>query len=133
MTAIRTTATTRRAGWPIALVVWTAIVWTTRLRNIAADDELTGSDRAGRLALALSFTVLAALVAIAWTRRTRWSKLAVYTLAGWTIGVWIVRVIGIAASDHDGAFIAVHTVLGIVSTALAAVACRHHGPADHRH
>ncbi len=126
-------ATRSRALAPILLVAWTVLVWTTRIRNIAGDDELTGGDRAGRLALALSFTVLAAAVGWAWWRRSNWLRPAVLVLAGWTIGVWIARVIGIATGDHDTAFVVVHTVLGVVSAGLAAVACRHHGSADHRH
>jgi hypothetical protein len=124
---------TRRSIAPIALVAWTFLVWTTRIRNIVGDDELTGGERSGRLALALSFTMLGAVVAWAWWRRAAWLRPAVLVLAGWTIGVWSTRMVGIAAGDHDAAFIAVHAVLGVLSVGLAAVACRHHGPADHRH
>lgn len=123
----------RRPWPPMALVGWTVLVWTTRIRNIVGDEELTGADRAGRLALALSFTALAAAVTWAWRRRAPWARAAVLALAGWTIAVWAVRVVGIATADHDAAFVAVHTALGIVSVGLAAVACRHHGSADHRH
>jgi hypothetical protein len=122
-----------RSAAPIALVAWTVLVWTTRIRNIVGDDDLGSGERAGRIALALSFTVLAGVVAWAWWQRAPWLRVALLVLAGWTTGVWITRVIGIATGDHDGAFIAVHTVLGVVSVGLAAVACRHHGSADHRH
>ena len=42
-------------------------------------------------------------------------------LAGWTTVVWVVRAADIAlGGDHEAAFIAVHVVLAVVSTGLAA-------------
>jgi hypothetical protein len=118
---------------PIVLAGWTVFVWTTRIRNIVTDDSLTGSDRAGRLVLAGSFTVLAAVVIWAWVQRSAALRVSVLLLSGWTVGVWVARTIGIAGGDHSAGFVAVHVVLAVVSVALAALACRHHGPADHRH
>jgi hypothetical protein len=48
----------------------------------------------------------------------------VLALAAWTTGVWVVRSIGIATADHDGAFIAVHLVLAVISIGLAVLAVR---------
>lgn len=108
----------------IALVVWTVLVWTTRLNNIWADDALTNGDKWGRTGLALSFTVLAAVAAVALHRRATWQGMAVRVLAGWTIGVWVTRAVGIATGDHSAAFITVHLVLAIVSIGLAGLALR---------
>jgi cobalamin synthase len=104
------------------LVGWTAFVWTTRIGNIWRDHALETGEKIGRTGLALSFTVLAAIVLVAYVRRDRWLRMAVLALAGWTTGVWIVRTVGIATGDHGGGFIAVHAVLAVVSIALAAMA-----------
>jgi hypothetical protein len=111
----------------IALAVWSLLVWTTRIRNIWTDDELSSAAQWSRTALALSFTVLALLVGYAVLRGASWRPLAVRLLAGWTIAVWVVRSIGIATADHDGAFIAVHVVLALVSVLLSSLAIREAG------
>jgi aryl carrier-like protein len=112
----------------VALVAWTLVVWGTRLRNLWADD-LGGGELLGRVGLAASFTVLAlaALTAL-WRERgsglSAASAAAVTTLAAWTAVVWVARMVGIAASGHDVAFVVVHVVLGLVSIGLAALALR---------
>ena len=111
----------------IALAVWSLLVWTTRIRNIWTDDELSTGEQWSRTALALSFTVLGLLVGYAVLRGASWRPAVVRLLAGWTIAVWVVRSIGIATADHDGAFIAVHLVLALVSVLLSALAIREAG------
>ncbi len=108
----------------LALVAWTVLVWTTRIGNIWGDDGLDTGEKVGRTALALSFTALAALVA--WAVLTRWEhrRPAVLALAGWTVGVWVVRAVGIAGGDHRAAFVVVHLVLAAVSLALSWLALR---------
>ncbi|MDP1819749.1 MAG: hypothetical protein Q8K58_07605 [Acidimicrobiales bacterium] len=106
----------------LALVVWTLLVWTTRIGNIWGDDGLDAADKVGRTALALSFTVLAAAVAAGMWRRAPWTRAAVRALAGWTTAVWVVRAVGIATGDHSAAFVVVHLVLTAVSIGLAALA-----------
>ncbi len=108
----------------VALVAWTFLVWTTRIRNIWTDDSLTTSEQWGRTALAGSFTVLAALVAVALWRRAPWRRAAVGALAAWTTVVWVVRAVGIATADHEAGFIAVHLVLAVISIALSGLAWR---------
>ncbi len=114
----------------IALTAWTLLVWTTRIGNIWGDDELTDGEKWGRTGLALSFTLLAAATAWALWRRPAWRRPAVIALAGWTVGVWVVRSIGIATGDHEAAFVIVHLVLAAISIALASMAlvheARHH-------
>lgn len=117
---------TRR--WPLVLVVWTVLVWTTRIGNIWGDADLTGGERWGRTALALSFTVLAVAVACAVVRQTPWRRVAVTALASWTVVVWLVRAIGIATGDHELAFVVVHLVLAVVSIALSVLALRAEAP-----
>lgn len=103
-----------------ALVAWTLLVWTTRIRNIWTDAALTTGEQVGRTALAVSFTALAAVVALGLWRRAPWLRTAVAALAAWTVLVWLVRSVGIATADHDAAFVAVHLTLAAVSIALSA-------------
>jgi hypothetical protein len=114
----------RRHPATTALAGWSLLVWTTRIRNIWTDDELSTSDQWGRTALALSFTVLAIAVGYAVLRDAPWRRLAVRLLGAWTILVWVVRSIGIASADHDGPFIAVHLALAVVSVLLSVLAIR---------
>jgi hypothetical protein len=109
---------------PVALAVWSLVVWTTRIRNIWTDDDLSAGEQWSRTALSLSFTVLAVAVLYAVLRDRPWRASLVTILGGWTIAVWVVRSIGIATADHDGAFIAVHLVLAVISGALALLAIR---------
>ena len=118
---------TRRLPATITLAGWSLLVWTTRIRNIWTDDELTAGEQWTRTALALSFTVLALAVGHAVYHRTPWRRTGVRALAVWTIAVWVVRSLGIATADHDGAFIAVHLVLAAVSVGLAVLALREAG------
>jgi len=115
---------TRRLPATIALAVWSLLVWTTRIRNIWTDDELSTGEQWGRTGLALSFTVLALAVGHAVYHRSTWLPPVVRALAGWTTAVWVVRSIGIVTADHDGAFVVVHLVLAAVSIGLAVLAAR---------
>jgi hypothetical protein len=114
----------RRHRATIALVVWTFFVWTTRIGNIWRDADLDTGGKVGRTVLALSFTLLAVAVVVALWRRARWTGKAVLTLAGWTIGVWLVRDASILLGDHEVGFKVVHTVLAVVSIALSVFAWR---------
>jgi cobalamin synthase len=114
----------RRFPAALALAAWSLLVWTARIRNIWSDDELSSREQWSRTILALSFTVLALAVVYAVVRRSAWRRSIVLVLAGWTVAVWVVRSIGIATADHDGAFIAVHLVLALISAALSALAIR---------
>jgi hypothetical protein len=101
----------RRHRAAAALVAWTFLVWTTRVANVWRD--------------ALSFTVLAIAAGVAlWRRLAQATVVAVGALAAWTVAVWVVRGIGILAADHDLGFKVVHTVLAVVSIALAVLAWR---------
>lgn len=115
---------TPRRPATVALVVWTLLVWTTRISNIWNDAALSEGEKWGRTGLALSFTALAVAVAVALWRRAGWKPSAVAALAAWTVAVWVARAVGITTGDHDAAFIVVHLVLAIVSIGLSVVAVR---------
>ena len=108
----------------LLLAGWTVFVWTTRIRNVLGDDSLDGGAKAGRVALSLSFTALAGLVVWAALRHGDRLRPAVLLLAGWTVGVWVVRSVGIARGGHSAAFVVVHLVLAAVSIGLCWVAVR---------
>jgi hypothetical protein len=95
--------------WPVPVLVflaWTVFVWAGRIRN------------GGSVLLAVSFLALAA---IALWRGGRW----ITALAVWTVAVWAVRTPYILVHDHPAGFKVVHTVLALVSIALAVSAERH--------
>jgi hypothetical protein len=115
----------RRHRAAAALIAWTFLVWTTRIANIWRDADLGTGERWGRTLLALSFTVLAIAAGVAlWRRLLQATVVAVGALAAWTIAVWVVRGFGILVGDHDLGFKAVHTILAVVSVALAVLAWR---------
>ena len=120
----------RRRPLAVALVAWTFFVWTTRIANIWRDEALTTGEKWGRTGLAVSFTVLAlAVVVTLWRQARQASLVAVGALAGWSVVVWVVRDVRIVAADHGAGFKAVHTVLAVVSIALAAGLARARGAA----
>ena len=118
------------------LVGWTLFVWIGRVRNAWNDPALDSGGRTGALVLALSFLLPALVVGVlavlarpsrgdAGTAARSWLRAGVLLLAAWTTVVWIVKVADIAlGGDHPAGFVAVHTVLGIVSIVLAGLAVR---------
>ena len=96
-------------------VAWTLFVWATRIRNIWTDDTLTTSGQLGRTALVLAFVVPAVAVAVGLLRRTGavWLTWVIRAFAAWTVGFWVVRLVGIVLHGHSAAFVAVHAVLGL--------------------
>jgi hypothetical protein len=112
----------RRQPLVAVLVGWTSFVWTTRIGNVWRDHGLTGGEKLASTALALSFTLLAAVVLVAYVQRRPWLAGAVLGLAGWTTGVWVVRFAAIATDGHGAGFVAVHLVLAVVSIGLSVAA-----------
>jgi len=104
------------------LVAWTAVVWVGRTRNLIADDQLTSSGRIWRILLAVVFLGFALLSVSALGGRWRsiGSTRLVAVFCIWTITFWAVRGTGILFADHGAAFKAVHSVLALVSIAVAA-------------
>lgn len=102
----------------------TVLVWTTRIRNIWTDESLTVAGQVGRTTLALVFTAFAVATGWVWWQARRGRPVAgsatlVRAFAVWTVLVWVVRGVQIALADHDAAFVAVHTLLALVSIGLA--------------
>jgi hypothetical protein len=115
----------RRRPYTLALVGWTFFVWTARIANVWRDEALDTGEKLGRTGLALSFTLLAVVAVVTlWRRAGRAALVAVAALAGWSVAVWVVRDVRILTGDHDAGFKVVHTVLAVVSIALAALAWR---------
>jgi hypothetical protein len=121
---------TRRAWWLAVLYsVWTLVVWATRIDNVLADDTLSTGGQAGRLALALSFVVPAAVLLALLLRQRRGAERVsgatswvLTALVVWTAVVWVVRVAGIVSDDRSAGFVAVHVGLAVVSVALGVAA-----------
>ncbi|MEM7339187.1 MAG: hypothetical protein AAF467_11095 [Actinomycetota bacterium] len=121
----------RRLVPVLALITWTAIVWTSRIRNVLANDELTDVGRTGRIMLASSFLALALapIPAIVAYLRSPADRLAsrlgalrglATVLAGWTIAVWVVRGLMIGFGDWSVAFKLIHSALAATSIGLGA-------------
>jgi hypothetical protein len=118
---------TRRAGSGplLALVVWSAYVWSTRIRNAAGDAALSTGGKAFSIGLSVTFLAFAVaglvVVVRAWSRAlTRVEALVLRAFAAWTALVWLVRIPMILADSHSVGFKVVHAVLGLVSMGLAA-------------
>jgi hypothetical protein len=110
--------------WTIGFAIWTLFVWVGRVRNIGADEALEGFEVVWRLGLALTFVVLGVVTLIACWRasagRTARLLRVVRPFAVVTTAVWVVRAGGILLdASHEGGFKVVHTVLALVSIALA--------------
>jgi len=104
----------------LALIGWTLVVWVGRIRNIVADDDLSGLGRAWRLGAAGFFVAMGLVVLLAWWRRSSQARVLLGVLAAWTVGWWSVRGIGILLDpNHAAGFKVVHTILMIVSIGLA--------------
>lgn len=108
----------------LVLVAWTLFVWGGRLRNLIRGDE----DAPVSFVLAVVFCVLATAVVGSWFLARRRHRVVVVALAGVTAAVWAVRGVQIALADHELGFIAVHTVLALVSIGLAGFAWWHGRP-----
>jgi hypothetical protein len=92
---------------PLALPIWTLLIWTTRIRNIVAGDW-----SATDLILPVGLTILA-VGALVDRRR------GVPVLAAATVAVWAIRLPLVLVHDHGAAFKVVHAVLALVSLGLA--------------
>ena len=111
------------------LVVWTALIWISRIRNIWEDDELSTSGQMFSTAIAVLFVALAVITGVLlWKSRhgglSRAGSMFIRGFAAWTIGYWVVRGIEILLDEHTGGFKAVHTALALVSCGLALLAWR---------
>lgn len=130
--AVRSPAPTRRRGvppspwgWVAGLVAWSGFVWGNRLNNLVADDATAGEWAVSGTLSAISLLLsLGATVALVRAWRSGWPSPAGATrgllqaVAGWSIGVWVVRGLDIAVDWRSVGFVVVHLVLAAVSIAL---------------
>jgi len=111
------------------LVGWTLFVWGSRTRNVVGNEELSSNEQYVRLLIAGVFLTFAVAVAFRlWRRRSSPMSSRDQGLLGlfvvWTVGFWTVRGIGIIIEDQTLGFTVVHTVLMVISIALALNASR---------
>lgn len=132
------TATARTApgltfgSWAAILSAWNLFVWGGRIRNILADPSVVPT---WSILASLGFTAAALAVLGFWGLRWRkgeategagrWIALAA-AAAG--IALWTFRAIVIALADYSPAFVAVHTVLAVVSVILGVMVLRSSSP-----
>lgn len=111
------------ARWWIApLVGWTLFLWTSRIRNVLADDDLDAFGLTWRLGAAVIFLALG-LTCLAWLWRGRPGPISLGVLAGWTVVYWLVRGTGIMLdSNHDAGFKLIHAALMAMSLGVVLVA-----------
>lgn len=121
-----------RVRWWL-LAIWgavTALVWSVRAVNVWRDLLPSTEERVAVTAVAASFVVLGLVVIVLslGMRRylpTRGDHIIVGALAGWTVAVWAMRLVALAAGgDHSTGFVAVHASVAAVSVSLAAVCWR---------
>lgn len=97
-------------------------MWSSRIRNVLANDDLDSFGLAWRLGAAIVFLALA-LVCAVWLWRGRPGALSLGVLAGWTVAYWLVRGTGILLDgNHAAGFKVIHTVLMAVSLGLVLLA-----------
>jgi hypothetical protein len=108
----------------LALGVWTAFVWLTRIRNALGDDGMTS--RARTIALLTAVAFLAGAAALVWAHRVGrpWVRRATAAFGVVTILYWLIRMATILVRDHSAGFKVVHAVLAVVFVGLAGWAVR---------
>ena len=110
--------------WPLALVLWTLVVWGSRLRLLFGDPDETTATRTVGAITALVFVAAALAVGAALLRSAaRWNQVLVLFAAAGSI-YWLVRMVLILGRDHSVGFKVVHAVLATVSIGLAIMAWR---------
>lgn len=108
----------------IPILVWTLFVWSSRIRNVWTDDDLSTGGQVLRTGYAVVFLAFGiTLTVLLWRRRPEpldalGQRILVFFLA-WTVAFWLIRGIGIIVDDHTASFTVIHTVLMIISIALA--------------
>ncbi len=109
----------------VPLLIWTLFVWSSRIRNVWTDEDLTTGGQVLRTGYAVVFLAFGiAMVALVWRGRPDpLSPVAQRVLAvflAWTVVFWLIRGIGIIVDDHTASFTVIHTVLMVISIGLAA-------------
>ena len=113
--------------WCWILLTWTLAIWGSRVRNIIADDELTGLERTVSLGVAAGLIAAAgallwALVRGAWWKGRALSALVVLGIARWTLRGPVI----LLSDEWETSFKVVHTILWLTTVALSLAAWREH-------
>lgn len=112
----------RARRWAAPLVVWTLLVWVSRIRNILSNDDLDGFGTAWRLGAAVIFLALGGACG-SWLARGRPGGGSLMVLAVWSVGYWLIRGVGILLdSSHNAGFKVVHSLLMLVTFGLVGLA-----------
>ncbi len=112
-------------GWRLALGIWTVAIWGSRLRNILADDELTGGALVLALVIAVGFVVLGFGLLASLVGDRSWHRGVLVALAVAGVVRWTIRGPLILLSDEwEIGFKVVHTVLWLVTVGLSVAAWR---------
>jgi hypothetical protein len=109
----------RRWG-PIALAVWTILIWTFRSGTIIADGDAHILDRLD----VACFTLFAVATIVCVTRRRALLRPVVGAFAAWTVFTWVTGAWFLLTDDHSGPFVVIHLVIAVVSIGLAVIAWR---------
>ncbi len=110
--------------WLTVAVGWTLFVWIGRIRNALGDDSMAARVLTGTLLLcAVNLVGSLVIAAMAWHGRKSEPSVALvrvtWVFTAWTTVLWASRITDIAVGgDHPGAFVAVHTVIGLLSIIL---------------
>jgi hypothetical protein len=105
------------------LVIWTLFVWTSRIRNVWADEDLTTGGQILRTGYSVVFLTGGLFAAwVLWSRRgsalRSSDRVGLAVFFAWSVVFWLIRGIGIIVDDHDAGFTAIHTVLMVISLGL---------------
>jgi hypothetical protein len=110
-----------RGKW-LPLVIWTLLLWTSRIKNILENSDLTYIAVAIRVLVALIFLLLALLTLRSFLRKKE-SQVWLTTLCVWSLVYWPVRGgLIVIDSNYSFGFKAVHSGLMIVTLGLVGVA-----------
>lgn len=103
---------------------WNLLMWAQRAVNVLRDDSLTGGSKGAWMIPVVVFALGGALCVFAYFRGREAFALPIKLLAGAAGLYWLVRAVQVVIGDRSAGFKAVHTVLALVTIALAALLLR---------
>jgi FtsH-binding integral membrane protein len=106
----------------LPLAIWTLLLWTSRIKNILQNSDLTYVAVSVRVLVALIFLVLA-LLTVRSSLRKKENQVWLTTLCLWSLVYWPVRGgLILIDSQYSIGFKTVHTALMTITLGLVAVA-----------
>ena len=103
---------------------WNLLMWAQRAVNVVTDDGLEGGAKAAWMVPVLVFALGGALCVLAYFRGRETYAMPIKLLAGGAVLYWLVRGVLVLFGDRSGGFKAVHSVLALVTIALAVLLLR---------